>query len=230
MFGLTTFTKIHANQHQPGACESLVLAWLGAMQQGEAQAAEWCERARWEKQASRFYSEHLARNKLINGTDRKIAVKQSLELKNAVVDGKSALYGQPDVTNFLKAIGPGLPPVWQSVSTRAFEQTSLALLGWRIVADHRADAKARLIQAVNTLGNNPRFYLITLRATRANHAVGFVSTRAQSYLSKIGNLFFYDPNRRFVVKYSTRAAFLPELDMLLDAYQGVLRLTELTRA
>lgn len=228
------WTKIHANRFQPGACESLVLAWLGAMAKGEGEL--WCERASREKESSVFYAGHLARNNLINGRGRVDSIR-SLHKQATALAGE-LLAQQPTplhahsgtIETVLRSVNPGFRPAYDSAMNRLFEQKSFVLLGWRVVQIHKTDAKARLTEAANRLAPHPRFYMVVVDAGPAYHAVGFVSSRSQGYLGKSGSLFSYDPNGRCMVRYDTRAAFHADLQYVLDGFKSVVSLVELARA
>lgn len=74
----------------------------------------------------------------------------------------------------------------------------------------------------NKLSDTTRYYVVQVRANSGSHAIAVVSTKAKGIFSPSGYLYYYDPNLKKVVRWSSREEMKGFLDKtLLKDYRSI---------
>ncbi len=249
-------TLTPANQHQPDCCLSLVTEWLVKMREGEAQAIVWCTTAHAEELDSDFYARHIETTRRLNRQDEIDAVRtdqQDLAQESQTMSVQT----QQLLAQVRQAqIDPTVDRVALSVQVSTFRAHALSrmqavrqhqariaglLTESRLYADHLMrnqmqeewsckapdDCTARLQVVANQLSPEKRYFILHVQAHGRGHVIGLVSTKSSGCFSPNGDLYYYDPNMKQMVKFRSRRDFLHFWGVAVGDYESFVGITKL---
>lgn len=249
-------TLTPANQHQPDCCLSLVTEWLVKMREGEAQAIGWCTTAHAKERESDFYALHIATTRRLNRQDEidvATADQQSLAQESLTMSAQSqqllaqVRQAQIDPTVDLVALSAQMQTLRAHAlsrmqAVRQHQARIAALLTEsRPYADHLMrnqmqeewsckapdDCAARLQDVATQLSPEKRYFILHVQAHGRGHVIGLVSTKSSGCFSPNGDLYYYDPNMKEMVKFRSRRDFLHFWGVAVGEYDSFVGITKL---